>query len=272
MDLQQSLFLPELSRAGCPVKAAVFDFDGTISTLRCGWESVMERIMLQHLEGGSLAGEELTGHIRRYIDESTGIQTIFQMEWLAGQVRSLCGREPLDPWEYKDQYNAALMEMVESRLAGLSNGTADPAGFLVPGSREYLELLADAGISIYIASGTDEEDVRREAELLGIASLAREVRGAPHRRKDCSKEAVIRQILETGGLAGRELLIAGDGKVEIQLGRDAGAVTIGVASWELQKKPGLNPRKLQKLQKAGARYIAADFLPLIRCWNEEESV
>ena len=59
---------------------------------------------------------------------------------------------------------------------------------------------------------------------------------------------------------------------EYQLGRDAGAVTVGIASWELQKKPGLNPRKLQKLQKAGARYIAADFLPLIRCWNEEESI
>ena len=36
----------ELSANSCPVKVAIFDFDGTISTLRCGWEQVMEEIML----------------------------------------------------------------------------------------------------------------------------------------------------------------------------------------------------------------------------------
>ena len=28
------------------VKAVVCDFDGTFSTLRCGWEAVMKRMML----------------------------------------------------------------------------------------------------------------------------------------------------------------------------------------------------------------------------------
>lgn len=269
MDLQPDLLLPELCRVSSPIRAAIFDFDGTISTLRCGWEGIMEKVMVDHLSGGSLDSEQLLSHIRRYIDESTGIQTIFQMEWLAGQVRTLCGREPLDPWEYKDLYNAALMRMVSERLEELAGG-ADPSRYLVPGSREYVKLLAQAGVSVYIASGTDEGDVRREAELLGIAPFAWEVRGAPHRRKDCSKEAVIRQIVETGGLSGQELLVVGDGKVEIRLGCGAGAVTVGIASQELRKEPGMNKRKLQKLQKAGARYIAADFMPLICCWNKGE--
>ena len=33
------------------IKAAVFDFDGTISTLRCGWEEVMEPLMLECISG-----------------------------------------------------------------------------------------------------------------------------------------------------------------------------------------------------------------------------
>lgn len=268
MNSQTDLFLPELARASCPVKAAIFDFDGTISTLRCGWEAVMEQIMLEHLTGGKLAGDELLAHIRKYIDESTGIQTIYQMEWLAGQVEELCGRSPLDPWEYKDLYNEALLKMVNERIARLDHGEADPLDYLVRGGREYLGLLAGSGIDIYIASGTDQEDVQHEADLLGISKLVREVRGAPHRRKDCSKEGVIRQILENDNLSGRELLVVGDGKVEIELGNAVGAITVGIASYELRKKEGLNPHKLHKLQKAGARYLAADFAPLIYHWNQ----
>lgn len=35
-----------------PVRAVLFDFDGTISTLRCGWESVMKPLMLEMISGG----------------------------------------------------------------------------------------------------------------------------------------------------------------------------------------------------------------------------
>ena len=34
----------ELSAKHTPVKDAIFDFDGTISTLRCGWEQIMEKV------------------------------------------------------------------------------------------------------------------------------------------------------------------------------------------------------------------------------------
>ncbi|MGI5893806.1 MAG: HAD family hydrolase [Candidatus Merdivicinus sp.] len=259
----------ELCRESCTVKAAIFDFDGTISTLRCGWEAVMEKIMLEHLNGGKMAGEELLSHIRQYIAESTGIQTIYQMEWLAEQVELLCGRKPLDPWDYKDLYNEALLQMVDSRIAELESGKAEAEKYLVAGSREYLQLLMESGIAIYIASGTDEEDVRHEADLLGISQLVREVRGAPHRRKDCSKEAVIRDILQDGSLSGHELMVVGDGKVEIQLGQEAGALTVGIASQELRPERGMNPRKAEKLQRAGARYLAEDFQPLIAQWKGE---
>ena len=35
-----------------PVRAVLFDFDGTISTLRCGWEAVMKPLMLEMISGG----------------------------------------------------------------------------------------------------------------------------------------------------------------------------------------------------------------------------
>lgn len=257
----------ELTAAGCPAEAAIFDFDGTISTLRCGWEAVMERVMLRFLRESGLPEEELLSRIRAYIEESTGIQTIFQMEWLAEQVRVLCGKTPADPWEYKDEYNRELLSMVNGRIARLESGQADPADFLVEGSREYLHLLREKGVKIYIASGTDDADLHHEAELLGIAPLVTEIRGAPPRRKDCSKEAVIRGLVGSGGYTGDRLLVAGDGKVEILLGGEAGAITIGVASREIRGDDSFHPKKLGKLRRAGARYLVPHFGPLVEQWN-----
>ena len=101
-----------------PVRAMVFDFDGTISTLRCGWEEVMQPMLEETLRacGGAESDAEIAALAARYIDESTGIQTIFQMKWLAQQVaqpvacqineayreevRAMCARwkQEEDPW------------------------------------------------------------------------------------------------------------------------------------------------------------------------------
>ena len=34
------------------ITTAVFDFDGTLSTLRCGWEEVMGPLMVEYISGG----------------------------------------------------------------------------------------------------------------------------------------------------------------------------------------------------------------------------
>ena len=246
------------------IKAAVLDFDGTISTLRCGWEEVMEALFLRHLRQAPLPAEEILNRIRGYIEESTGIQTIFQMEWLARQVKELLGVPPLDPWEYKDEYNRALLAKIRERTERLAAGDEKKEDFLIPGSVAFLRFLRQKGIAIYVASGTDDADVRREAELLGVLPLVQSVKGAPMRKKDCSKEAVIREILERSSLSGSQLLVVGDGKVEIQLGREVGALTIGIASNERQRDGSFQQKKLEKLQKAGADLIVPDFTPLIR--------
>ena len=46
MNKQFTILHPERMPKG-KIKAAIFDFDGTCSTLRCGWERVMEPLMLE---------------------------------------------------------------------------------------------------------------------------------------------------------------------------------------------------------------------------------
>ena len=64
------------------IKAALFDFDGTVSTLRQGWEAIMSPLMIEMINGRTAHDQELENKIRNFIDESTGIQTIFQMRIL----------------------------------------------------------------------------------------------------------------------------------------------------------------------------------------------
>ena len=258
MTAQSKLeFVAPLPPGRPPVRAAIFDFDGTISTLRCGWEDLMEPVMLRALARDGAVSEELRREVRAYIFESTGIQTIHQMRWLAREVERRGGR-PKDPWAYKADYNESLLVLIGERLRKLAEGVKTADDFLIKGSRALLGLLRDAGIALYAASGTDHPDVLREAGRLGVLEYFSEVSGAPPGVDSCSKEAVLRRLLVEKNLTGPELAVIGDGKVEIALGREAGALTIGVASDE-DKREGVNPVKRQKLIGAGANVIVGDF-------------
>jgi len=250
------------------IKVALFDFDGTISTLRQGWEQIMEPLMIEMISGNSSPDQELIEKVRDFIDESTGIQTIHQMFWLEKQVREY-GKNPeiKDAWWYKEEYNRRLMEVVKTRTDKLIRGELSPEDYRIKGSYEFMEDLYNKGIEIYIASGTDDVDVQREVQSIGVKQFVKHVAGAPHRKVDCSKEAVIKSLLEDKGLKGNELLLAGDGKVEISLGIDAGAIALGVATDEV-KRYGVNNFKRNKLIKAGAHAIVGDFIrfDLINEW------
>lgn len=245
------------------IKMALFDFDGTISTLRYGWESIMEPLMLDMITGGRPADHSLVNEVRDYIDSSTGIQTIYQMQWLAEAVKRYGWNKdvPDDPWWFKEEYNSRLMQLADIRKKELSEGSKSPEEFLMKGSKTFLEALVNKGVSIYVASGTDDPDVKKEADVLGLSKYFIEIAGAPPGKADCSKEAVLKRLVQGSSLKGPELVVIGDGKVEIVLGREAGALTVGLASDE-EKRSGVNETKRQRLIKAGAHVITGDFCDL----------
>jgi len=246
--------------SAAPVQAVVFDFDGTLSTLRCGWETVMEPLMLEMISGGE-AGEAIKEEVARYIDESTGIQTIHQMKWLAEAVRRRGKAEAKDPWDYKAEYNRRLMLHVNERLSAIQSGQCGREAYMIAGSKELLNALKLRGVKLYAASGTDHPDVVRESKALGLYSYFDEVHGAPIDAEDCSKEAVLKQLIEGAGLSGERVAVIGDGKVEIALAKAIGARALGVASDE-EARRGVNPRKVKRLTAAGADKIVGDFSDL----------
>ena len=239
------------------LRAVVFDFDGTISTLRCGWEQVMRPLMLECIAGEKEITPALEDEVDAYIDESTGIQTIYQMQWLARRVVEAGGPER-DAWAYKDEYNRRLMQRMEEKKRTLESGTAKPEEYTVAGAAAFLHALRGAGLELYLASGTDDVDVKKEAALLGVADLFTEIKGAPAHMAACSKEAVLGMLFEQKGFTGGSLLVVGDGKVEIALGKQHGAWALGAATDEVHRR-GVNEIKRRRLIAAGADAISGDF-------------
>ena len=241
---------------------AVFDFDGTISLIREGWQQIMNPYftdVLMATPGGQEMGQEACAKLAlQFITDLTGKQTIYQCIALAEEVARL-GGTPEDPQVYKDEYSRRLLERIDGRRKGLERGELDPEQLRVPGAIEFLELLKAHGVTMYLASGTDEEHVLHEAQLIGVDKyFAPHIYGAQRDYKTFSKKMVIERIIRENQLKGSEMLGFGDGYVEIENIHDAGGFAVGVASDE-EKRCGIDEWKRERLIQAGANIIIADY-------------
>ena len=239
----------------------VFDFDGTLSLIRDGWQNVMVPMMVDFLQNETVTTEtraKLEDIVVEFVDRLTGKQTIYQMMQLSEEIAKR-GGTPQEPLAYKDAYNRRLLPVVEARIAGLAAGTLSAESLRVPMSLEFLRSLRDMGITCYLASGTDVEFVRDEAALLGVADyFDGGIFGALREYQQFSKAMVIQKILNDFGLSGSELLIVGDGYVEIENAKAVGAIAVGVASIE-DNVYNMNADKRERLIRAGADIIIPDF-------------
>jgi phosphoglycolate phosphatase len=243
------------------IKSALFDFDGTVSLVREGWQGVMIPMMVDILKelGTGESDDELFGIVREYVTRLTGRQTIYQMIEFAEQVTKR-GGTPLDPVEYKRMYLDLLWERIEHRVAGLKSGEIAQQDMVVPGSVELLQNLCERGISCYLASGTDEEYVLDEAEAVGVAQYFAGIYGALDNIGDVPdvKAAVIQNIIRDHDLHGSELVAFGDGYVEIENTKNVGGISVGVATDEV-KRAGIDEWKRSRLIIAGADVIVPEF-------------
>ena len=239
----------------------LFDFDGTISLLREGWQSIMEPMMVQMICGPSQLAPEIVQRVHGYIEESTGVQTIVQMEKLVQFVRHYARvpeEEILDAQAYKRIYNDRLMVPVQKRLDRLAAGNLSLDDATVAGARDFIQAVSRFDATLYIFSGTNRDDVRNEAKQLRVDGYFSQIWGALNTIEEYSKERVLRELIAQENLRGPEVLIIGDGPVEIRNARHFGCVSIGVASDEV-KGYGMNEVKRERLIEAGANMIISDF-------------
>lgn len=242
------------------IRFAIFDFDGTISLIRRGWQDVMIPMMvdiLLELQSGE-AREEIHPIVKEFVTRLTGKQTIYQMMELAEHVNKR-GGEAKEPIDYKWDYLDLLWEQIKDRVEGLKAGRYTAEEMSVAGSLEVVAALKDRGIALYLASGTDRPYVLDESESLGLHEVfGDKIYGALDDYESFSKAMVIQQIIEENDLHGAELVGFGDGYVEIENTKDVGGIAVGVATDE-ETCRGIDQWKRNRLIDAGADIIIPDF-------------
>lgn len=245
---------------GRELKSVLFDFDGTISLIREGWQNIMIPLFIEVLEDTPEAedGGAIEKCVRDFVDLLTGKQTIYQCMRLAEEVNARGGTAQ-DPLEYKKEYHERLMAHIKNRIKGLESGELDARDFVVPGSFELLDMLKDQGFSLYLASGTDENYVIHEAGLLGITHyFDGKIYGAKDDINLFSKAMVIQKIIKENDFKGSNLIGFGDGYVEIENVKSVGGIAVGVATNESQRS-GIDTWKRDRLAGAGADIIIPDY-------------
>ncbi|MFN0069546.1 MAG: HAD family hydrolase [Limisphaerales bacterium] len=243
------------------IRHVLLDFDGTLSLIREGWPQVMVPMFAEALPprpGESAADRERLAF--EDIMRLNGKQTIYQMIQLADRIRER-GGTPGAPLDYKHEYLRRLNLRIAARVEGLRAGTTPPDALLVLGTRRLLDLLAARGLTLYLASGTDELYVKQEAELLGLTPFfGPRIYGAQDNYQSFSKKMVIERILAENRIPGENLLAIGDGYVEIENTKQAGGLAVAVASDEANNGSGrMDEWKRQRLLGVGADVVVPDY-------------
>lgn len=241
------------------IKFCIFDFDGTISLIREGWQQIMIPMMVDILmqTPAHESRPQIEKIVRTYVANTTGKQTIYQMIRLAEEVKKR-GGTPHEPLAYKNQYHDLLMKRISERLEGLRSGELQPNDWAVPGALDMLAVLNQYAVTCFLASGTDKEYVLDEADLLGVTKYFAGIYGALDDYKNFSKRIVIQKIIKDNQLSGPELVAFGDGYVEIEDTKTIGGIAVGVATNEAERQ-GIDEWKRERLIQSGADFIMPDF-------------
>lgn len=151
------------------------------------------------------------------------------------------------------------MEMVNKRLQKLKDGELDSFDFMLKGAFQFLSEVKKRGVTMYLASGTDVEDVINEATLLGYADMFDGgIYGAMRDVTKFSKKMVMEKIISDNNLKGNELAVFGDGPVEIRECRRFQGIATGITSNEIRRY-GMDIEKRSRLVKAGSHILISDF-------------
>src|SRR5436305_3407191 len=138
---------PDLPRGR--FRAVVFDFDGTLSLIREGWQGVMTPMVVEELRrtGTQESDESLTATTEAIVVGLNGKPTVVQMARLAEEVVRR-GSTPKTALEYAGIYQDRLLAMIRTRYDDLTAGRVAPADWAVPRAHALLERLRARGLTL----------------------------------------------------------------------------------------------------------------------------
>tara|TARA_B100000579_G_scaffold408958_1_gene397543 strand:+ start:31 stop:789 length:759 start_codon:yes stop_codon:yes gene_type:complete len=243
-------------------KLFIFDFDGTLSWLRAGWPKIMTQLLSKYLP---ILQNETEEYRNKIIGDITfglsGQATMVQMQHF---VRLANLRKQIVPPAsilYQD-YLFRLNAIVDNRKKLIRNHDKSPLDFLIPGSIEFLTWLENKESVCAIVSGTEQDLVREEAQLLGISRFFGErIYGCTGDPLKYKKALIFSQLIRDTGASGNNIIAFGDGPTEIKECKRLGGYAVAICSDEEQvQSKTCDPIKRTQLLAAGADTAIPNFI------------
>jgi len=206
-----------------PIKAIIFDFDGTLAFLNIDFSLMRERIF---------------DLMRRYGVKEETIQEKYLLEIIDEVYQILWEKNPSHAEAFYQESHHILHE-VEMRAA--------EKGKLIPGTEATLKSLRKKGIKIGIITRNCEEAVRKV--FPGIDDFCDVFVSRNSVKKVKPHPDHLTYVMESLKTSGEESVMVGDHIIDIQAGKRVGMKTIGVLTGRIKK---------EEFKKAGADYILRD--------------
>jgi phosphoglycolate phosphatase-like HAD superfamily hydrolase len=191
------------------LKAIVFDFDGVILESAGVKTEAFCALYQDH-------GPDVVAQVRAHHLANLGVSRFKKFEWIAANV---LGR-PLSEAE-----SAALGE----RFTALAFQRVLEVPF-VPGAREALAQLGGR-FSLFVASGTPQDELDEIVRRRGLAPSFREVHGTPR-----EKPAILRDILRRHAWSCEQILFVGDGLTDHNAARETGVAFLARDTLEVHDR------------------------------------
>lgn len=203
-----------------PIKAVIFDFDGTLAVLNIDFSLMRDRVF------------EL---IRKFGVKGNCLKERYLLE-IIDEVYPILKRESLSQAETFYQEAHRILHDIELRAA--------EEGRLIPGTEETLKMLRRKGIKVGIITRNCEEAVRKVfpniddyCDVFISRDSIRRVKPHPDH---------LQAALKTLNVTGEESVMVGDHTIDILAGKEVGMKTIGVLTGRITK---------EEFQEAGANFI-----------------
>ena len=205
------------------IKAIVFDFDGTLAVLNIDFSMMRERII-------SL--------VRHFGIEEGAIRERYLLEIIDEVYSMIREKDSSGAEEFYDRAHQILHE-VELKAA--------EEGSLIPGTEAVLRMLRGRSIKVGIVTRNCEEAVRKVFPDIDDCCDIFISRNSVDKVKPHPDH--LNSALGALKVSGEEAVMVGDHIIDIQAGKRAGMMTIGVLTGKIKR---------EEFEEAGADYILRD--------------
>jgi len=218
-----------------PIKAIIFDFDGTLAVLNIDFSLMRERVYDLMRRYG--VGEETIRE--KYLLEV--IDEVYQMLW----EKNPSGAE-------------AFYQKSHRILHELEMGAAQE-GKLIPGAKATLRSLREKGVKVGIITRNCEDAVRKIFPDIDDFCAVFVSRNSVKKVKPHPDH--LTYVMKSLKISGEEAVMVGDHIIDVQAGKRVGMKTIGVLTGRTTK---------EEFEKAGADYILGEASEICELLEEQE--